>query len=100
LTTPGGDAAKIRISLKYYNIVADLLERKKEQRRVPDGTTISDMLKNLAQENSSFAKLALTTDGEVSQHLRLFRAGQAVLDLHEPLNEGDEILIFPAIAGG
>ncbi len=93
-------SAKIRVSVKYYNIVADFVGRREEQRGVAAGATIRDLMRTLASESTSFKKLAFTTEGQVSGHVRLFRNGQAVLDLDGPLAEGDEIRGFPTISGG
>jgi molybdopterin converting factor small subunit len=92
--------AKFQVSVKYYNIVADFLGRREEKRAVAAGTTIRDFVAALASESASFRRLAFTAEGNVSGHLRLFRNGQAVLDLDEPLGDNDEIRVFPAISGG
>ena len=64
------------------------------------GTLIRDLVVALANESAPFRNLVLTGEGEVSGHVRLFCNGQAVLDLDQPLADGDEIRVFPAIAGG
>ncbi len=97
---PGAEAETITVSLKYYNIVVDLLGRKEEERRITKGTTVGQLLKLLAAENPSLQQLTLTTTGRLPPHMRLFRAGRAVLDPTELLADGDEIKIFPAISGG
>jgi MoaD family protein len=93
-------SAEIRVSVRYYNIVADFLGRREERRGVAAGATIRDLMRTLATESTSFQKLAFTTEGQVSGHVRLFRNGQAVMDLDEPLVEGDEMRVFPTISGG
>jgi molybdopterin converting factor small subunit len=92
--------AKLQVSVKYYNIVADFLGRQEEKRAVSAGTTIRDFVAALAGESASLRRLAFTAEGKVSGHLRLFRNGQAVLDLDEPLAANDEIRVFPTISGG
>jgi MoaD family protein len=93
-------SAEIRVSVKYHNIVADFVGRREERREMAAGATIRDFLGTLAAESTSFKKLAFTTEGQASGHVRLFRNGQAVLDLDEPLVEGDEMRVFPTISGG
>jgi MoaD family protein len=93
-------SAEIRVSVKYYNIVADFVGRREECREVAAGATVRDLVGMLATESTSFQRLAFTDDGQVSGHVRLFRNGQAVLDLDEPLVEGDEMRVFPTISGG
>ena len=96
--TPAGQRPVV--SVKYYNIVVDFLGRREEQRSIPSGTTMCGLVEALADESASFRRLALTSEGQVSGHVRLFRNGQAVLDMDEPLADGDEIRVFPAISGG
>ena len=88
------------VSARYYNIVANLLGRRQEQRTVPPGTTMRELVVALAEESPSFRKLAFTASGQVSGHLRLFRNMQVVNDLDELLADGDEIRFFPAVSGG
>lgn len=90
----------IHVSVRYYNIVAHFLGRREERRAVEVGTTTRGLIEALAAENASLRRLALTADGKVAGHVRLFRNGRLVLDADEQLAEGDEIQVFPAIAGG
>lgn len=92
--------ATLEISVKYYNIVADFLGRREEQRTLRAGNNLRDLLAVLAGESLAFRRLALTAEGQVTGHVRLFHNGQAVLDFDEPLAEGDEVRVFPTIAGG
>lgn len=89
-----------QVLVKYYNIVADVLGRRQEQRSVPTGTTVGDLVTALAEESTSFRNLAFSASGQASGHLRLFRNEQAVNDLDEPLADGDELRFFPAVSGG
>jgi len=91
---------RLVVSVKYYNIVVDFLGRGEEQRSIPSGTTMRGFVEALASESAPFRRLALTPEGQVSGHVRLFRSEQAVLDMDEPLADGDEIRVFPAISGG
>jgi MoaD family protein len=93
-------STEIRVSVRYYNIVADFVGRREERREMAAGATLRDLMEALATESTSFQKLAFTDEGQVSGHVRLFRNGQAVLDLDEPLVVGDEMRVFPTISGG
>lgn len=90
----------LRVSVKYYNIVADFLGRREEQRLLPAGTTVRGLVEALASESAPFHRLVYTSGKQVGGQVRLFRNGEAVLDLDEPLADGDELRIFPVIAGG
>jgi MoaD family protein len=91
---------EIRVSVRYYNIVADFVGQREECRPMAAGATIRDLLGELGAESASFQKLAFTDGEQVSGHVRLFRNGQAVLDLDAPLVDGDEMRVFPTISGG
>jgi molybdopterin converting factor small subunit len=96
----GSETVTITVSLIYYNIVADLLERRTEEKQLTSGITAGALLSMLAAENPALVSLARSPSGELPSHLRLFRGGKALLDPVEPLAHGDEIRIFPAITGG
>jgi molybdopterin converting factor small subunit len=90
----------IQVSIRYYNIVADLLGKQTERRALPPGTTAQGLIEALARESQPFGRFALTEAGQPRGHLRLFRNAQAVPDLAEVLADGDEIRVFPTISGG
>jgi molybdopterin converting factor small subunit len=90
----------IEVSLRYYNIVADLLGQREEQRVLPPGTTLRGLIQALGAESPSFRGLALADDKRPGEHLRVFRNGQVVVDLDSVLADGDEIRLFPTISGG
>jgi molybdopterin converting factor small subunit len=90
----------VHLSMRYYSLVADFLGRREEKREVPPGSSLHALLQALAVESEPFRRLALTADGQVSRHLRLFRNGEMVHDLSTAVTEGDEIRVFAAISGG
>jgi molybdopterin converting factor small subunit len=90
----------MNISLRYYNLVADLLGRREELRAVPADTTLHELLDALSCENASLGRLLPVAAGDLGGRLRLFRNGRFVLDPDEPLADGDELRLFPAISGG
>lgn len=98
--TDQGPSETIRISATYYNIVADFLGRRHEDRVMPASTTLRDLLAALGGESAPFSTLAFTPKGKVSGYVRVFCNGQAVLDPNQILADGDEIRLFPSISGG
>jgi len=90
----------LRIRVRFFNIVADQAGRRVEERRVPDGSTIADLLRDLAAEHPALSRYASAGDRSSSNPFRLFRNERIVLDAGEPLADGDEIRIFPIISGG
>ena len=90
----------LRIRVRFFNIVADQAGRRVEERRVSDGSTIADLLRDLAAEHPALSRYASAGDRSSSNPFRLFRNERIVLDAGEPLADGDEIRIFPIISGG
>ena len=90
----------LRISVRFYNIVADQVGRRAEERWVPDGSVIADLLRDLTAQHPALSRYADAGDRPSLNPFRLFRNGRIVLDGGEPLADGDEIRIFPIIAGG
>ena len=90
----------LRICVRFYNIVADQVGRRAEERWVADGSTITDLLRDLAAQHPALSRYASAGDRSSSNPFRLFRNGRIVLDTGEPLADGDDIRIFPIISGG
>jgi molybdopterin converting factor small subunit len=90
----------LRIRVRFYNIVADQVGRRAEERWMPEGSVITDLVRALAAQHPALNRYADAGDHPSSRPFRLFRNGRIVLDAGEPLADGDEIRIFPIIAGG
>jgi len=90
----------LRIRVRFYNIVADQVGRRAEERWIPEGSVIADLLRDLAAQHPALSRYVSEGDRPFPNPFRLFRNGRIVLDAGEPLANGDEIRIFPIIAGG
>jgi molybdopterin converting factor small subunit len=90
----------LRIRVRFYNIVADQVGRRAEERWIPEGSVIADLLRDLVAQHPALSRYAGAGDRLSLNPFRLFRNGRIVLDGGEPLADGDEIRIFPIIAGG
>jgi molybdopterin synthase sulfur carrier subunit len=68
-----------------------------------DGSTVKDLLEALNAENKDFSKLAFEASGTLKDYVFLMR-NRARIDHRDDLNivlqEGDELAIFPPVAGG
>ncbi len=100
MTVPTSDVLTVRV--RYFNVLADYAGAKRAEVKVPAGTTVRAFLQHLAEINPAAFRRALVHEGSLRSHLRVFRneklvAGEA-FDL--PLTDGDELMLFPAIAGG
>lgn len=92
----------ITIKVSYYNILAACAGVKNESVLLPEGTAILNLIHELAKRlPGSFQEIALL-DGAPSPHIRVFHNRRLVRpeDFGQPLVDGDEIMLFPAIAGG
>ena len=68
-----------------------------------DGSTVKDLLEALNAKNKDFGDVAFETSGNLRDHVFLMR-NRARIDHRDDLNivlqEGDELAIFPPVAGG
>jgi molybdopterin synthase sulfur carrier subunit len=64
-----------------------------------DGDTVGDALDALLDARPALSGRVLTEDGELRDHVNLLRNGDAV-DTDAPVEEGDELALFPPVSGG
>lgn len=69
----------------------------------PDAT-VGDALDALLAEAPAIEDRLYAADGEIYDHVRLLRNGESPFStgdgLEEPLEEGDELALMPAVSGG
>ena len=68
-----------------------------------DGSTISDLLNELASSNSRFKESAFDSSGRPQDYVLLMvnkKRIDPLQDLSLEMHEGDELAIFPPVAGG
>ncbi|MBI4790737.1 MAG: MoaD/ThiS family protein [Chloroflexi bacterium] len=87
---------EIVICVRYFNVLADYAGTKRAAVSVPVGTTVRGLLEHLIELSPNRFRHAL------GSHLRVFHNNQLVSDksFDTPLADDDEILLFPAVAGG
>lgn len=90
----------LRICVRFYNIVADQVGGRVAEHWVPAGSTITDLLRDLAAQHPALSRYTSAGDSPFPNPLRLIRNGHIVLAAGESLADGDEIRIFPIISGG
>lgn len=81
----------MRITVRYFGIVADMLERRDEVATLADGATVGELVAQLAAADETFAAIvgqtAIVVDGR--------NVGR-----DEPLVDGAEVAIMRPIGGG
>lgn len=90
----------MQLNIKYYNLAGDYLGKREEVRLVDSGITAGKLVQSLAGESEAFRNLAITEEGQISNRIRLFRNDQIVNNLQDVFEDGDRIMIFPAVSGG
>ncbi len=65
-------------------------------------STVRELIQKLTEENPPEFREAVLFDGEIRDHLRLFRNGHPMAgdQFDEALEDGDQFMLFPAVAGG
>ena len=68
----------------------------------PEGETLEELIRSLAAERPSFAKEVLEADGTITHALSIMVGGRPVGEdgMSEPLEDGDEVLLFMPLSGG
>lgn len=95
-------AEEIEVTVKYYNVIKDAAGRKEERLRCPTGSTVLDLLRQVGRLYPAVGSILFLKDGSVSPYTRLFVNGKVVeaSQVGRLLASGDEIMLFPAVAGG
>lgn len=95
--------AEIHVRVRYYNVLRDAAQRSEEVLAVAAGMTLRGLLRDVvARAHPGVGEVLFLRSGEISPYTRFFWNGAVVsdADLDRALQDGDEIHIFPAVAGG
>lgn len=92
----------ITVKIRYFNLLATYAGGKQESLELDGDVTIRGLVSILAGRHPGAFSEMLLHDGQPSPHLRIFRNETPLnpQDLDLCLAEGDELLLFPAVAGG
>jgi len=90
----------------HWKLFADLAELT-GQREVTvelrvDEPTIGDALGGLIETHPELERRVYTDSGALESHLNLLRNGEPISgdELSTPVEEGDELALFPPVSGG
>ena len=93
----------ITVTVRYHNLLRRVAGLAEETITLPAGTSLRDALERLAQRHGpALREMLFEPAGGVSLHLAVFCNRQLVRSdqRDSPLTYGDELMLFPAVAGG
>lgn len=92
----------IQVSFHFFNILAHIAGTRLVPRKLENGTSLIDAIRILALEYPAAFENLLSPEGSISNYLKVFVNGHLISqnELHTLLHDGDEIMLFPAAAGG
>jgi MoaD family protein len=96
------ESREIVVRVRYFNVLADYAGTKRAEVAVPIGATLRALLNHLIEVNPEPFRRALSRGEVFTSYLRVFRNERVVApkDFDTPLADGDEVMLFPAVAGG
>lgn len=90
----------MHLSLKFFANFREAVGQKTIDREFPDGATAGEVLRELEAE---YPDLDLLEDGNLRPQINVLRNGRGVVHMDgvdTVLEDGDELSIFPPVAGG
>jgi molybdopterin converting factor small subunit len=92
----------IRVRVRFFNILADYVGQRQCQMLVNPETTIQGLLLQLAEGRSESFRNVFLRDNTINSYLRVFLNEKLIShdQLDQTLQDGDDLMLFPAIAGG
>ena len=96
------EAGSIDVQVRFFNVLAIYAGTKRLTLTVPAGTSLRDCLDRLATTSPEAFRRALVKEGQLTPYLRVFRNEKLTVGaaLEQPVADGDQLMLFPAVAGG
>ena len=93
----------ITVNVHYHNTLRRATGAAEEAVTLPDGSLLRDVLEYLQNHHEpALREMLFAPDGSIAPHLVIFRNRRLVPPAQRPLTlaDGDDLMLFPAIAGG
>jgi sulfur-carrier protein len=92
----------MEIRIRYYNFLRDIVGTREEQLEVPNQATVLEVLRQIAKVHPAAERALFLASGAPAPNVRAFVNSRSLLpgQVNTQLQPGDEIALFPAIAGG
>ena len=92
----------MRVTVKALRPFSEALGAKDIELDRPEGETVETLIRHLADEHPAFREHALDAEGGIELTLNIMVGGRPVgeHDLSNPLEDGDEVLLFMPLSGG
>jgi anaerobic carbon-monoxide dehydrogenase iron sulfur subunit len=96
------ESREIVVHVRYFNVLADYAGTKRAEVTVPTGISLRVFLNHLIESGPEPFRRALSRGEMLNSYLRVFLNERVVAaeGFDVPLADGDEVLLFPAVAGG
>ena len=91
----------IEVKIVFLSFIEDLAGKKEEIITLEKNSTLNDLLNSIKKVfNKELSNLIFSSSGEIKKYILIGLNGKSVKEFAIELNQGDEITILPAIAGG
>lgn len=90
------------MTVRAFAMLRDIIPAE-DERRVPEGTTVGDLLKALAARYPGLGDALFASPGEIRAYVNILKNGRNIHfsgGLETLLEDGDTVALFPPAAGG
>jgi molybdopterin synthase sulfur carrier subunit len=92
----------MKVTVKVFATLRDIMERETDI-DVADGTTVSQLLQSLCDRYGKLRSELFESSDVLKPYINILKNGRNISflkDLDTRLDDGDQIAIFPPVAGG